>query len=169
MLIPKSVEDRIANKPNIKEGIMKIQNFMEKQPGVMHGNCFPLNHSFGDGLYIREITMPKNMLVVSRLHKFTHPYFILKGKVSVMTEDGVQHIQAPFAGMTKAGTKRVLYIHEECVWVTVHSNPENKTKTDELENDICVDNFEDYDKLPKEDIKQIGDFMKEVEAQYALA
>lgn len=60
----------------------------------------------------------------------------------------------------------MLYIHEECTWVTVHANPKNKTDTDILENDICVDNFEDYDKLPKDDIKQIEDFMKEVEKCY---
>lgn len=151
-----------------KQKIQAIQDFMETQPTVMHGNCFPLNHSFGDGLYIREITMPKNMLIVSRLHKFTHPYFILKGQVSIMTEDGIKHIQAPYAGMTKAGTKRVLYIHQECVWVTVHANPKNKTNTDELEDDICVDNFKDYEKLMNNDI-QIGDFMKEIEAHYATS
>jgi len=159
MRIPVEVEKRVLAP---KEKIMGIQEMIEKNPNAMFGNCFPLNHSFGDGLYIREITMPKNMLIVSRLHKFTHPYFILKGKVSVMTEDGVKHIQAPYAGMTKAGTKRVLYIHEECVWVTVHANPENKTDTDILENDICVDNFEDYDKLTGTTPVEVENFMKEV-------
>lgn len=81
----------------------------------------PLNHKFLPGIYIREIMMPAGSLVTSMIHKTTHAYFVLQGKVSVISENfGEQHIEAPFTGTTLPGTRRVLYIHENCVWVTLH-------------------------------------------------
>jgi hypothetical protein len=84
----------------------------------------PVNHSFGDGCYIREWNSPPGVLTVSKVHKVAHPFFVLKGKVSVLTEGGVQTIAAPYYGITQPGTKRLLYTHEETQWVTVHVTDE---------------------------------------------
>lgn len=84
----------------------------------------PVNHSFGDGCYIREWNSPPGVLTVSKVHKIAHPFFVLKGKVSVLTEGGVQTITAPYYGITQPGTKRLLYTHEETQWVTVHVTDE---------------------------------------------
>lgn len=84
----------------------------------------PVNHSFGDGCYIREWNSPPGVLTVSKVHKVAHPFFVLKGKVSVLTEGGVQTITAPYYGITQPGTKRLLYTHEETQWVTVHVTDE---------------------------------------------
>lgn len=83
----------------------------------------PLVHRFTPGLYVREIFMPKGALIVSKIHRTEHPYVISKGKVSVWTEGGVLHLSAPHCGITKPGTRRVLYIHEDCVWTTFHPGP----------------------------------------------
>lgn len=81
----------------------------------------PLKHRFTPGMYIREIFMPKGAVVTSLIHKTTHPFFILQGKVSVYSEnDGEQLLEAPFVGVTRPGTRRVLYILEDCVWATCH-------------------------------------------------
>lgn len=81
----------------------------------------PVQHEFTDGQYIRTITMPTGSRFTSSIHKFKHPYYILKGKLTVFSEnDGVQFIEAPFRGITKPGTRRVLNIIEETVFSTVH-------------------------------------------------
>ena len=80
----------------------------------------PLVHRFTPGLYIREIFMPKGALVVSLKHLTEHPFVVSKGHAAVLTETGVQQIKAPHCGITKAGTQRVLFIHEDCVWTTFH-------------------------------------------------
>jgi len=64
----------------------------------------------------------------------------LKGEVSVLTEDGPVRLKAPYYGMTPAGTQRLLYIHEETVWVTVHVT--NKTNVDEAVEDVTAPDFE---------------------------
>lgn len=86
----------------------------------------PLVHRFVPGMYIREIFMPKGKdgkenWVTSLVHKTKHPYFILRGKVSVYSDnDGVQVLQGGDRGITMPNTRRVLLIHEDCVWVTCH-------------------------------------------------
>jgi len=101
----------------------------------------PLKHSFADGCYIREIFMPAGQIIVSKIHKKLHPYFILKGKVSILTDNGVQHLKAPYSGMTKPGTKRVLYIHEDTVFVTVSVT--DKTDIKEIEDEVIAKDFQD--------------------------
>lgn len=81
----------------------------------------PVVHRFTPGLYVREIFMPAGTLLTSRIHNTEHPYVVTKGRVSVFIPDvGIQHIEAPYIGVTKPGTRRVLYIHEDTTWLTFH-------------------------------------------------
>ena len=81
------------------------------------------------------------MIFVTKIHKKTHPYFILKGKVSVLTGDGVTVLQGPFSGITKAGTKRIIYTHEDTVWTTVHAT--NETDLVKLEDELIAKSFDE--------------------------
>jgi hypothetical protein len=86
----------------------------------------PLVHRFTNGMYIREIFMPKGTLITSKIHKTQHPFTVSKGVVSVKIDSGEwQTIEAPYTGITQAGTRRVLLIHEDCVWTTYHINKDN--------------------------------------------
>lgn len=87
----------------------------------------PLKHTFEDGFYVREIFMPKGSLITSKIHKTRHPYFVTEGVVSVWVNGGQELlIKAPAEGITEPGTRRILYIHENCKWVTFHLNPDNE-------------------------------------------
>ena len=98
----------------------------------------PLQHRFTPGIYCREIFMPKGTFVISKVHKTEHPYVITQGKVSVWIEGvGVQKIEAPHHGVTKPGTRRMIYIHEDCRWATFHAS--NETDVEKLENDLIFD------------------------------
>ena len=80
-----------------------------------------LNHVFTPGMYSRELYMLAGTMWTSEYHKTEHQYVVLEGCVSVFTEkDGEVLITAPFKGVTKPGTKRVLFIHENTRWVTFH-------------------------------------------------
>ena len=116
--------------------MLALEGKMAQVPGVLYGDAAcPLVHSYGEGCYIRQITMPKGMLLTSKIHRKRHPYFILSGDVSVMTLDGhVERLKAPFSGITEPGTKRMLYIHEETIWITVHVT--DKTDLLEIEEEI---------------------------------
>ena len=105
--------------------------------GEMSLATCPVKHSFGEGCYVREWNSPAGMLVVSKVHKIAHPFFVLKGVISVATEDGVEKIEAPHYGITPAGTKRVLYVHEDTQWVTVHVT--DQTDLGEIEKEIIAE------------------------------
>lgn len=97
----------------------------------------PLTHRFCDGLYIREIFMPAGSLVTSKIHKTEHPFIISKGIVSVSIDGGEwQMYEAPYTGITKPGTRRVLFIHEDCVWTTIHKNDDNNEDVAAIERRI---------------------------------
>lgn len=117
---------------NTDEKIDQLELAMSDYPVV---EC-PLTHRFTPGIYTREILMPKGSLITSMIHKTEHPYFILQGKVSVFSDnDGEELIEAPFVGITKSGTRRVLYIHEDTVWITTHPCADGET-IDQIEDRI---------------------------------
>lgn len=120
----------------VKEISKTTDTKIDELEAALLNNCplidCPLVHTFVPGMYIRRIFMPKGKynpetgvddinVVTSMIHKTTHPFFVLSGKVAVFSEnDGEQIITAPFHGFTTPGTRRVLRIIESCVWVTCH-------------------------------------------------
>lgn len=142
------IKDRVMPKPvnairqnlSMRENMLKIEEEMRKIPGAKCGDsACPLRHIFVDGAYVREITMPKGMLLTSKIHKKEHPYFIMKGEVSIITEEGIIRIKAPYQGITKAGTKRLIYIHEDTTWTTVHVTKSRDLR--EIEKEIIAKNY----------------------------
>jgi hypothetical protein len=114
-------------------------------------NC-PVTHLFTEGMYTREIFMPKGSLVTSKIHKTEHPFVLSKGKLLVSIDKGEWvEMEAPFTGITRAGTRRVAYILEDTVWTTFHANPDNISDLDEIE-DLVI---EKHDNLLLHDIKKI--------------
>jgi len=79
-------------------------------------------HLFTPGLYVRELTMPAGARVVSKVHRTEHPYVVTKGRAMVWIDGkGWELIVAPHKGITRPGTRRLLYILEECTWTTYHA------------------------------------------------
>lgn len=95
----------------------------------------PLIHRFTPGLYIREIFMPAGTLLTSKIHRQEHPYVVLSGRVSVWIPGvGVQTFTGGHVGITKPGTRRVLYIHEDTRWITFH--PSGETDLEKIEAEL---------------------------------
>ena len=105
---------------SIRERILYLEGEMRKCPQVE----IPPKHYFAKGLYAREITIPKGTLLTGKIHKTEHLNIISKGDISVLTEDGPKRVQAPFTMVSRPGTKRVGYAHEETVWTTIHGTDE---------------------------------------------
>lgn len=81
-----------------------------------------INHHFTPGLYMRQIMMETNTLWMSKIHATEHPYAITQGCAYVKVNDQPwELLRAPYYGITKPGTRRVLIIPERCVWTTFHA------------------------------------------------
>lgn len=117
-------------------------------PDIIIGNSdvLPLTHTFCDGIYVREIFLKQGVFAIGKIHKHDHAFFLLKGKLMLCTENGVQEMVAPCYGKSPAGTKRVVVAVEDSVFVNVHPNPEGEEDIDKLEQKFVVSSFEEYDK-----------------------
>tara|TARA_R100000742_G_scaffold4279_1_gene1654 strand:- start:6208 stop:6765 length:558 start_codon:yes stop_codon:yes gene_type:complete len=130
-------------KEQFRNGVFKVQEIMldniERVKDIHKFN--PVKNIFTDGQLVREIFNPAGELIVTAIHKISHPYFLLKGEMSIMTEDGEERITAPHYGITKAGTKRIIYAHTDCIFITVH--PTDKDNPDEVLKDVTVESYEE--------------------------
>lgn len=102
----------------------------------------PVRHFFSPGVYAREIQIPKGAIVTGKIHKFSQLNILSKGDISVMTEDGIKRVQAPFTIVSPPGTKRIAYAHEDCVWTTIHGTDE--TDLEKIEDRFIAQDEAEY-------------------------
>ena len=140
-----------------RDKVIAVEDILRPLPGTVGPEAFPLKHSFAEGLYGREIFVPKGYLIVTKIHRFSHITVILKGKCSVLQEDGIKIVSAPQYFITPAGTKRMVYVHEDTEWLTVHATRE--TDLDRIEDELIAKSFDDLDNAI-----EIESFVKEAQA-----
>ena len=114
---------------------------MVKTGAAEESNC-PVTHRFTKGCYLREIFMPKDTLIIGKIHATQHFNVILKGDVTVYTAEGKERIKAPHTFISEAGVQKVVYMHEDCIWQTLHVT--DSIDLEEIEKEVIVDS---YDKL----------------------
>lgn len=110
----------ISEKLAIRRIIEDVQAHMEKLPDALWFDDFPLKHQFGDGTYIRQVFLPAGSLVVGRTHKQNHFALLTAGDVSIFSEQEVCRRQACSVWQSPAGTKRIVYAHEDSLFCTLH-------------------------------------------------
>ena len=136
---------------NSREKIQGLQDLLidnaDEVNIVTHQNSkiFPLEHTFADGIYVRQMTMDKESLVVGAIHNHLHVWFLLSGHITVATEEESLEYVAPCYVLATPGTKRVIYANENSVFVNVHKNPTNCKDIEKLEQEIVSATFEEYE------------------------
>jgi hypothetical protein len=126
----------------IRDEIDDIELALSEAAHAQVGDCFPLTHNFTSGIYTRTIQIPANSFVVGKIHRHAHPNFLMKGVVTILTEDGgTEILKAPCSMISPAGTKRVLYTHLPCEWTTVHAT--DATTPEEAEVEIIAPDYQD--------------------------
>jgi len=140
---------------SFRADICTLEERMKQEPGVLVGDndLNPLKHSFADGCYIREIRNPANELIVTKIHKLAHPFFLMKGEMSILTEEGIKRVKAPYHGITPAETKRVILTHSEIIFITVHVTDE--TDLEKIEQEVIANDFEEMDQISMSDIVRL--------------
>src|ERR1035437_2663597 len=122
-----------------RETILDIEKKISELPNAKFGDYLPLRHSFAEGMYVRELTIPKGELIVGKIHKKSNPVFIIKGDISIMSEQGITRFKAPCYLISQPGAKRIGYAHEETVWIEVFASKE--TDLVKLEEEIISKDF----------------------------
>ena len=63
-----------------------------------------LFHYHMEGVYARELHIPKDTTLVGEIHKFDCINIVSKGKIEVVTDEGIDVIEAPITFVSPAGT-----------------------------------------------------------------
>ena len=144
----------------IRENIVRLEQNIKtfkQENGIPDPEC-PLTHTFAPGCYVRTIFVPKDTLIVTKIHKYAHITFLMQGEVIVATEEGPVRFEAPRIMTTKAGTKRVIYCKTDVLWSTVHVT--EKTDLDELEDELIAKSFQEFDALQDSQVQQLLSVVK---------
>lgn len=144
------------------DGIDLLEKLMldELEPAIEE-----LEHTFTDGLYARTWKAPAGTIWVSRRHLTDHQFVILKGALSVWIDGKEIFYEAPYHGITKAGTRRILYIWEDTVWTTFHKNPDNISAEEMVD---LITEKHDNKLFSEEDEAQLKSIRSEIKQRYLI-
>jgi len=121
------------------------ENIIGNKGEIVRSEKFPLKHTFADGIYVRQMTMKQDSVVVGAIHNHLHVWFLLTGHITVATEDSTEDYIAPCYVVSTPGVKRVIHANKESIFVNIHKNPNNTKDLDKLEAEIVSKNYEEYE------------------------
>lgn len=132
-MIPSTTESTLVAR---RAGISGMIEEFKELPQV---DC-PVTHRFADGVYLREIFMPKGTIIIGKIHSTQHFNIILSGDVTIATTEGVWRAQGGHTFISEAGVQKIVVMHEDCVWQTIH--PTHSKNLVELEKELIVDRYD---------------------------
>jgi len=119
-----------------RDSIYQLEALINSLPQKIGPNDIEPVHHFCKGIYTRELTMPQGTIIVGKRHAQEHLVQILSGHCSVFTERGREDLEGPCMFKSPAGEKRVVIVHEETTWVTIHHT--NAETLEDVEADLII-------------------------------
>ena len=127
---------------------MEIEKYGDLK-GIVDTPHAPVTHDFADGVYIRRMDMVAGSVVIGAIHNHKHVWFLLTGHVSIYANEKLEDYVAPCYVVSEPGTRRLIYAHEQSIFVNVHKNPSNTQDIKELEEEIVSITEEDFNNYQK--------------------
>jgi len=116
-----NAEEHALDHLTMGEQVAAIGHVLSQMPQTE----LPLKHHFAPHVYIREISMPADTVVIGHIHRTEHFNILIKGACLIVHADGRrEELRAPMTFVSKAGVQKVLYIIEDMIWQTVHVTDE---------------------------------------------
>lgn len=127
--------------------ILGLESAMQAMPGHVTGED-PISkhhtkHHFTPGVYLRELFIPKGVVIIGKVHKIAHLVILSQGDLSMWAGDGMKRIRASTVTHSKPGAKRAFYAHEDSVLITVHPNPMDERDIAKIESRLVADTFDE--------------------------
>lgn len=128
----------LNNKTVTFEKVLAAEAEMKLQPQVE----LRVEHDFSFGVYARTVYIPKGVALTGHIHKYQNLNILIKGKMSVLVNDQMQTIEAPFKVISPPGTKRIAWALEDSIWMTIHGT--NEIDLDKIENYFIAHTEKEY-------------------------
>lgn len=128
-----------------RKAIIGIEAMMLNAPAEQQVGL-ETQHNFTDSVYCRTVLMHAGQMIVGKIHKLEHTVIISKGSASVLSEEfGTKHLQAPMVFVSPPGVKRLLFIHDDMIWTTVHKNLSNTRDISVLESELIAADYSELE------------------------
>lgn len=101
----------------LRETILRLQTEMAKMPQVE----LQTEHHFVKGMYARSLFIPAGTTLVGKIHKSEHFFILVSGEMTLLTEEGMRRVQAPYLSCAMPGIKRVGFAHTDSVCLNIHA------------------------------------------------
>jgi quercetin dioxygenase-like cupin family protein len=80
-----------------------------------------ITHHFSDGLYVKQVFLPKDSLACQHKHNYDHLSILAQGKVKVLFDnDVVETYTAPACINIKKGINHTILALEDSTWFCIH-------------------------------------------------
>lgn len=136
-----------AGRLEARESIERFSGLLTELAGGGSGDKDQINadglreHLF-QGVYVRELLIPKETAIVSKIWSRERMWIIATGEVTFTTEMGVQRVKAPFTKLVPPGSKVALFTHEETLWFAITSSEAKDLAG--VERDVTVDSYDEF-------------------------
>ena len=121
------------------------KNIIADNGNIVYHDKFKYKHTFADGIYVRQMTIAKDEMIIGAIHKHLHVWILLSGHITVLTNGELKEYKAPCTVLSEPGVKRIIYGNEESIFTNVHKNPTNTEDIKELEKQIVALNYKEYE------------------------
>ena len=88
-----------------------------------------IQHHFSSGVYAKEMHIPKDYVVGTHSHTFSHLSLLASGKVILKTDDSEQSFTAPTIINVVKNKNHEIYAIEDSVWFCIHVTEETDPST----------------------------------------
>lgn len=96
-------------------------------------------HFFGDGVYVRVLSIPEGYAFIGKQHKTDHVFALISGKMAITDKDGNRNIyNAPYFFESKIGARRSLLALTDSIIMNAHACDTTKA-IDEIEDFLTFD------------------------------
>lgn len=119
-----------------RDKILKLEEALRRLPPI----DAPVFHHFSDGIYARELHIPKGATLTGKIHRKAHLNVLAKGEIRVLTEHGMKTLKAPCVIESFPGIKRAGHALEDTVWITFHATHE--TDLEKIEAEFIAPSFD---------------------------
>lgn len=110
----------VSTTESMREKVERLEDMLAQLPPVE----IKVRHHFAPGTYAREITIPKDTVLIGAVHKTDNLVVLSAGRLRLVTESGPVVISAPHTMICKAGAKNAAIALEDSVWTNFFATEE---------------------------------------------
>lgn len=128
----------------MREGILGLERAIRRHPEALGREDLPVYEHFAEGVYVRELHLPADMVAVGEIHRFDCVNIVF-GDVEVATgggEESARRLTGLSVFRSPGGAKRAVRTFSATIWITVHANPDNERDGTRIADRLTVPDFE---------------------------